>query len=362
MDSLWKSIKISSFNKKAFWASFGIVFILVFLQKAGVRPPKADILTQTPKANAEQQREVREKDLLEPIKPKLEEKPSSFRINPSGSFVPSISAAGSYSQARGYGVIEFDTGNIIVSSELSEKLPIASITKVMTTVVALDLANPNESFRVTQRAADMEPTKLVLLPGEQYSLEELLNASLLTSANDATQTIADGIEKRFGKGVFVKAMNYKAKFLGLQNTSFANPEGFDSPNNYSSVGDLAILTHYALTNYPLVERITHKDREYLEETSTHGSHNLYNWNGLIGVYPDVVGLKIGNTDEAGKTTLVVANRGGKRLISIVLGAPRIIERDIWAGELLDYGYQKILDLDPIEITEQMLRAKYDSWE
>lgn len=88
---------------------------------------------------------------------------------------------------------------------------------------------------------------------------------------------------------------------------------------------------------------------------------LYNWNGLVGVYPHIIGVKIGNTGKAGKTTIVLSERENKKLLVVALGAPGIIERDLWASQLLDAGYHDILGLPAIDITEYDLRQKYATW-
>jgi serine-type D-Ala-D-Ala carboxypeptidase (penicillin-binding protein 5/6) len=155
-------------------------------------------------------------------------------------------------------------------------------------------------------------------------------------------------------------MNEKARFLGLKNSSFTNPQGFDNKNHYSSVEDVAILTRYALTHYPLIAQVAQKDSEELLATPTHKYHWLNNWNGLVGVYPGAEGLKIGNTGDAGHTTTVVAEREGKKLIAVLLGAPGVLERDYWTSQILDAGFDKY-GIKPANITEEQLRAKYKTF-
>ncbi len=149
---------------------------------------------------------------------------------------------------------------------------------------------------------------------------------------------------------------------GLKHTSFDNSQGYDSPHQYSSVGDIAILTHYVLKNYPLITEIVKKAYYFLPADEYHKQYDLYNWNGLIDVYPATVGVKIGNTASAKKTTVVLSERGGKKILVILLGAPGIIERDLWAAQLLDLGYKRTLGMDPIAITKEQLQKKYASWQ
>jgi serine-type D-Ala-D-Ala carboxypeptidase (penicillin-binding protein 5/6) len=299
-------------------------------------------------------------DKLE-VRSKLENRSNDYSLKEQGSFFQQAHAADTYESAASYVVTDYETGDILAEKSLNRRLPMASITKVMTAVVALDLAKPQELFTVSDDAAAQIPTKLVFTPGEQFTLEELLHAALLTSANDATEVIREGVDQKYNDEIFIKAMNGKAEFLGLKDTSFANPQGFDDANHYSSAHDLAILAHYALTNYPLIHDIVKKDYAFLPENEFHKEYDLYNWNGLIDVYPGVYGIKIGNTGNAKHTTLVVAEREGKKVIVVLLGAPDILTRDLWAAALLDVGYDRLTGLKPIDVTSDELYAKYGTW-
>src|SRR5205814_1449958 len=121
-------------------------------------------------------------------------------------------------------------------------LKIASLTKIMSAVVALDLAKPEVEITVSKHATEMIPSKVNLKEGEKLTVEETLNCFLMASANDCAQAIKDGIDAKYSdevsnsenQSIFIKAMNEKAKFLGLKNTHFVNSMGFDSPDHYSS--------------------------------------------------------------------------------------------------------------------------------
>lgn len=359
-EELTKLFGISAQQLKIFFLAFLAMFIITSLQYLGVRSPIKPFKLVMPIPPATQN-----SDTVEMIKPKLEKKPSTFSLidnNVNTVFVPQTYAADDMEQLSAYAVVDLDTGKIIKSKNSQERLPIASITKIMTAIVGLDLADPSELFTVDAKAAAMEPTKINIVPGEKMTFQELLHASLLTSANDATEQIKNSIDTKYKQNVFIDAMNMKAAFLGLNDTHFANAEGFDSPDNYSSAEDLARLAEYALTNYPLFTEIVNKDFDVIRSNENHKQFALYNWNGLIGVYPDVHGVKIGNTEAAGKTTLVYATRGGKRLVVVILGAPNIKERDLMAAKLLDVGYEQTLGLSPINVKEAQLIAKYSTWQ
>lgn len=263
--------------------------------------------------------------------------------------------------AKSYVLADIDTGKVLIQKNGSQRLPIASLTKIMTAVVALDISNPSEYFTVSNSAANQTPTRIGVIPGQKMKLSELLNALLMTSANDAASVIQEGIDQNYGDGVFVEAMNKKAKLLGLKNTSFQNPQGFDSDTNYSTAYDLAVLSKFAIDNYPLIKQIVKKDYEFLAQDRNHKQFDLYNWNGLLDVYPNTIGIKIGNTNSALKTSIVLSNRSEKRLLAVVLGAPDLYARDLDAAALLDYGYNKTLGLTPVGVTQAMLQEKYNTW-
>ncbi|KKS98144.1 MAG: serine-type D-Ala-D-Ala carboxypeptidase, D-alanyl-D-alanine carboxypeptidase (penicillin-binding protein 5/6) [Candidatus Gottesmanbacteria bacterium GW2011_GWA2_43_14] len=300
-------------------------------------------------------------DVFSVVLPKLKEIPNEFILRKKSSLVSSAYATGELDKAKAYGIINFETGEIIREKNLDKILPIASLTKVMTAVVAMDLADKDETFTVSRNAANKIPTKIGVVPGQKLSLEELLNALLLTSANDAAEVIKEGIDSKYGAEIFIRAMNAKAEFLGLRHSTFQNPQGFDAPNHYSSAGDMTVLSHYALENYPVISQIVVKDFQRLSQTRQHKKYDLYNWNGLIGVYPNVFGVKIGYTGKAGKTTVVVSQRDGVKIMAVVLGAPTVLARDLWAGQALDIGFEETAGLPAINISEQQLKAKYLTW-
>ncbi len=338
-------IKVRSIT--VFLISFVAVFLMVLIPH--IKPKPSGLLTPSPEKI----------DLLEKVKPKLEQRPLHYQLKKE--FIPVVSAGSDYEEAVAYGVIDFDNGTVLTSKNLSQRLPIASLTKLMTAVVALDLAKPEDVFTVSEKAARQPPTKVMLKAGESFTLQDLLKFLMITSANDSAEVVKEGIDGRFGQGVFIQAMNYKAKLLGLSNTRFSNPQGFDSTQNFSSVEDLSLLSYYVWKNYPLIAQIA--EREYEDLTGGNQDLRFYlnNWNGLLGTYPGAKGIKIGNTDDAGICTIVLAERQGKEVLVVLLGAPGITQRDLWASELLDLGFKKLVGLSPVNITESQLKDKYASW-
>lgn len=329
--------------------TFIAAFTLSFLQNSGIKP-KIIISPLSAKI-----------DIFDRIKPLLNKFQNTYFLKKKTSLIPLSYAAVPYDNAAAYVVADFDTGEVIAEKAMSQKLPMASLTKIMTAIVALDLADPSESFTVSRHASQIEPTIMGVTYGETLTLHDLLEALLMTSANDAAEIIKENINQKYHQEVFIEAMNKKAQLMRLQNTGFTNPQGFDDFDHYSSAEDIAILSHYAISNYPLIAKIVKSDMTYLPQTLTHAEYKLPNWNGLLGVYPGVSGIKIGNTGKAGKTIAVVAQREGKKLIVVLLGANTIIERDLWTAGLLNLGFEETLGLAPFIVTENQLREKYNSW-
>lgn len=373
---------MKSINWKVFLLSLAAQFLITLLLNLGIRAPQAlgffdvsrfnlkpaTLASPVPGGALPGGQIEPANNFFEEIKSKLEQKKNDFQLKREVSFISPVSASGEYELASGYIVVDLDTGKVLAEKNASDRLRVASLTKVMTSVVAMDLAEAQEKFTVSSKAAAIIPTKIGVVSGQKMTLEELLNASLLTSANDAVQVIKEGVNRKYEQAlfsgnkqdIFIRSMNTKAEILGLKNTHFENPQGFDGDAHFSSAEDLAILSQYALTNYPLIADIAKKDYQLLEANSDHKQFDLYNWNGLLGVYPGVYGLKIGNTGEAGNTTIVASERDGKKVLVVLLGAPGVLERDLWASQLLDLGFEK-LGLDSIGITEAELRAKYSTW-
>lgn len=260
-----------------------------------------------------------------------------------------------------YIAVDFTTGNTILSKNTSQKVPIASLTKIMSAMVALDLMSAQETITVSKYASLMPPTKIGISAGEKLTLDELLHGMLMTSANDAAQAVADGVNSKYQQNIFVWAMNRKAQLLGLKYTHFSNPQGFDNTQNYSTASDLAILSHYALTYYPEIARIVQEDYVQLPASSLHKQYDLYNWNGLLDVYPNVSGIKIGNTTAAKYTNIVVSQRENKEILVVMLGASGVLQRDLDAATLLDDAYQQEYALSPVGVNETMLMQKYQTW-
>lgn len=261
-----------------------------------------------------------------------------------------------------YLVYNSENGKVYAAKGQAVSISPASFTKLMTAQVAIDLALPNQPFLVSSQATQKEPTALGLKPGEQLFLPDLLRAAIATSANDAAAVIAENSIKPYGGSLntFIEQMNAKAKLLGMTKTGYVNPEGYDEQKQYSTLEDQAKLINNVQQNYPDILYAGKSDREDIHKSPYHGKYYLTNWNGLLGVYPGVDGLKIAYTEKAGYSTIVTATRHGVSVVAILTGANSIPERDLAAAALLDAAYiaEKIA---PVNLTKRHLQPRYDVW-
>ena len=227
-------------------------------------------------------------------------------------------------------VVEESTGRILYEKNALQKRSIASTTKIMTALVALENANVEDVVTVSKRAASIGGSVAGLRYGEKYTLRELLHALLIVSANDAAIAIAEHVGGSVEE--FAGMMNKRAKSLGAVNSNFVTPHGLDTENQYSTAYDVALITIEALKQ-PLFREIVSTVSSYIP------GHNLHNTNELLGTYPGADGVKTGYTGKAGRCLVTTAKRNGMRLISVVLGSPTRSARAEASRKLLDYGFE-----------------------
>jgi len=209
-----------------------------------------------------------------------------------------------------------NSGRILFAENIDAKLPIASLTKLMTGIIARENFALGDIVVVSANASEQPPAKIWLKKGERISVENLLKAALIESGNDA----ATALGEKMGTTKFVAKMNEKATILGLRNTHFANPVGFDDAENYSTARELALLAQYFLRDELLREIVgTHKTTIFNE---LGGAHHLVSTNILFNGYLEIHGLKTGSTDEAGKcVAAIAANEAGQNILALVLDSP-----------------------------------------
>lgn len=261
-----------------------------------------------------------------------------------------------------YLVFNLDNGEVYSSKGETEQISPASFTKIMTSQVALDLGFGDQLLTVTKTSANKIPTILGLREGEQLKLSDLLRASIATSANDAAATMAEGVASQIGLNLadFVNLMNQKASLLKMDKSHFTNPDGLDDPGQFSTLTDIAKLVVTTVDHYPEILAVAASDRDDIAKDVTHDQYYLPNWNGLLGVYPGVFGLKIAYTENAGYSTIVLAQRDGVRLAALLTGAGSYLERDLVAATLLDAGFMAKKQ-KPANLTRVNLNRRYKEW-
>lgn len=258
-------------------------------------------------------------------------------------------------------VVDLDSGEVFWSMNLREKIAPASLSKVATVMTALDVAPRDRLVDISAEAAGQIPTKLGLAEGEKLTLEEAVSAAILTSANDATEAIAQGIGRTFGgnTSTFMELVNKKVEKIGAADSHFETATGLDSDNQVSTVYDLVIIAHEA-KKYDFIREVASLDYKKLPADNNHRMIDLPNWNALLGTYPGVNGLKIGYTEKAGHVTMVTASREGKNLLAVVVGAKSIEDREMAAATLLNYGFEKA-GVAPYPLASIDLVKRFDQW-
>ena len=239
-------------------------------------------------------------------------------------------------------VVDARTGSVLFEREPDAERSIASATKLMTALLTLERAEPSDVFRGADYQAGPIESKIGLRPGERMRVQDLLVALLLESANDAAVTLAEGVAG--SRAEFVADMNARAAELGLDETSYANPIGFDDPDNHSSARDLAALARVLLRNERFAEIV---DRPLATLRSGARRRTIDNRNRLVRSYPFVDGVKTGHTRSAGYVLVGSATRGGASVVSVVLGTPSEAARDADSLALLQWGLDRFRRVRPV---------------
>lgn len=242
-----------------------------------------------------------------------------------------------YLSAKSAIVVDYDSGEVIFAKNAKDRLPVASTVKIMSALVALENAQLNDVFAVSEKASSIGENSMGLEKGEVLTLSELLYGMLLVSGNDAAVSVAEGIAQN--EDVFVAMMNEKAKSIGLDDTLFINATGLDEDSRpqYSTSYDMATLARYTWENYGEFRKIASTEHIVLEENSRHKTFDLYNDTNLLTTYPGVRGIKPGFTWEAGWCLVTYAENDGKKLLAVILGSE---DRRGEMVRLLDYGFSK----------------------
>lgn len=229
------------------------------------------------------------------------------------------------------------SGGVLYSQDEHQRLPPASVTKVMTMLLVLEAVHQgrvkwDEMIRTSANAYGMGGSQVYLKEGEEFSLQEMFKAIAVVSANDASAAVAEHLYGSVPD--FVDAMNERAQQLGLKDTHFANETGLPDPAHYSSAYDLAVISR-ELLKYPEVLKYT----SIWLDSFRDGKFILRNTNELIRAYRGADGLKTGHTAEAKFCLSATAKKGDFRLLGVILGAASDAERVQQTKRLLDYGFR-----------------------
>ncbi len=227
------------------------------------------------------------------------------------------------------------TGEILASRNLDTPRPMASTTKMMTALVAVDSGNLDRMITVPPAAAAVGQSSAGLKPGERLSLRELLGVLLVQSGNDAAVAVAYGVAG--SESAFVDRMNQKAKEMGLSGTHFVNPHGLDAPGHQSSARDLLVMGR-AVMKQPVLRSIV--GRRTFTLRGPNGPRTLRSENDLLGIMPAADGVKTGNTDGAGYIQVAHATdpTTGVGVFAVVMGEPTRQQRALDGRALLTWGF------------------------
>jgi D-alanyl-D-alanine carboxypeptidase len=237
--------------------------------------------------------------------------------------------------ATPYLVVDADSGQALIENESTTPWFPASVTKLMTTYVALSAVRDGKltmdtPLTMSLRAARMAPSKMGFRPGTEVTLDNALKMLMVKSPNDVAVMVAEGISGSVE--AFADDMNAAALHLGLKESHFVNPNGLHDANHYSSARDMAIIGRALFKEFP-----DHADLFDIGAIQL-GNQIIPNHNGLLGRYPGADGMKTGFTCPAGFNVVASATRNGRRLIVVVMGSPSTRQRNLEAAELFDRGF------------------------
>lgn len=233
-------------------------------------------------------------------------------------------------------LMEAQTGKVLFEKNSHEKRPCASITKVMTLLLVMEALDSGkikltDTVTASEHAASMGGSDIWLKPGESMSVDDMLKATVIMSANDAAVALAEFVAG--SEDEFLQQMNEKAKELGMKDTTFKNCNGLDEDGHLTSAYDVAVMSR-ELMKHKKVFDYSKTWIDYLRD----GKTQLVNTNKLLKSYSGITGLKTGTTGKAGSCVSATAEREGVKLIAVVLGASNTKDRFATAATLLDYGF------------------------
>lgn len=258
-----------------------------------------------------------------------------FALAPQQLFAAPEVPPGSFVSVNSAIVYDLDNDAILFEQNADQRIPPASLTKVLSMFLAMDFmknghANDNTPVSISKNAANVAGSRMGLRPGETVPLGKLLKGMAISSGNDASFAVAEHVGG--SAEAFVRMMNAKAASLGMLDSHFANPHGLPATEQYTTARDMLTLARAYLKNYP--EALELHNTKLL----THAGYTSWNKNPLLGQYPGADGLKSGWIRASGYNLIFTATRNNRRLLAVILGAPDTAARGAEACRLLDAGF------------------------
>jgi serine-type D-Ala-D-Ala carboxypeptidase (penicillin-binding protein 5/6) len=233
--------------------------------------------------------------------------------------------------ASAFYIVNASNGEVLASRDARVELPIASITKLMTVIVALQHLRPDDVVTVTAATARVGGSRIPLVAGERITVRDLLKGALIQSANNAADSLAAAAAGG-DIALFVSWMNARARAIGLRHTHFQRPDGLDAPGHVSSARDVSVLAQVAMHS-PMVRSLVRERTDTIED----GRFTVHTWNDLLGVVPGVIGVKTGHTNDAGWCQVAAVRGNGYTIYAVILGSPSRAQRNADLTRLLEWG-------------------------
>ncbi len=249
--------------------------------------------------------------------------------------------------AKAYALLELETGRIICGKNQMQELPMASTTKIMTCILAIESGRLEEPVTAGAEEIRVEGSSLGLQEGDVMTLHDMLRGLMMVSGNDAAQVIATFVGGTMEN--FVQMMNDKAKELGLTHTSYANPHGLYDDDHYTTAQELATLAAYALKNPVFCDIVSTPTAKihYIDSASGERDRTLKNSNTLLTTLEGCIGVKTGYVKKSGRCLVSAAERDGAGVVCVVLNCSNSWEE---SRQLIEYGFKNVTYMDIVSDT------------
>jgi D-alanyl-D-alanine carboxypeptidase (penicillin-binding protein 5/6) len=268
-----------------------------------------------------------------PVRRRARHKPAFLALLAALALAGPAAAGPPVVHAKAFVVEDGATGDPLAVHAAQRRLPMASITKLMTVLLTLERARLSDRVRIASASTGATGSSIHLRAGERLTVRDLLEAALIQSANDAALALADYVGHG-DRARFVRLMNARARELGLTQTHFVRPDGLDAPGHVSSARDLTRLGRI-LMNKPFVRRTVR-----MRSATIAGGRTLSTWNDLLGTFPGIVGVKTGHTSRAGWCQVAAARGQGVTVYATILGSPTRAQRNVDLAALLRWGLSR----------------------